>query len=95
MFIATSMLFMPKFPPLILKWKTSRPFEPLMSWKDASEKLNWSVVFLIAGGFALADCVHVSLCLSWFILCVFFKCHVLQQVAVCFTSLNRELSALY
>lgn len=60
MFLAISLLMMPRYPPLIFKMKTSRPYEALMSFKSVSEKLNWGVVFLIAGGFALADCVHVS-----------------------------------
>ncbi|XP_067944993.1 solute carrier family 13 member 2-like [Watersipora subatra] len=60
MLVAISVLFMPKYPPLFLRMKSSRPFESLLSWQHMTLKVNWGVIFLVAGGFALADCVNKS-----------------------------------
>lgn len=61
MLMAISLLLMPKYPPLLFKMETSRPYQPLLAWKIASEKLAWTALFLLAGGLALADCVNVSM----------------------------------
>lgn len=62
-FVAVSLMVMPDTPPKLLtlcKKFEAEPFKPLLPWKVVSVKLNWGVCFIIAGGFALADCVDVS-----------------------------------
>lgn len=41
-------------------WGTERPGKlkgppPLLNWKTVHEKMAWNIVFLLGGGFALAE----------------------------------------
>lgn len=59
MLVNFSLFLLPKYPPMLFNMENSRPYEPFLPW-TVTANISWTVVFLIAGGLALADCVDVS-----------------------------------
>lgn len=67
-FVATLLFIFPSTIPSVfcLKPKGNRPpLKPLMSWKEAVEKVPWGVVFLLGGGFAMAYASQESGLSAW------------------------------
>ncbi|XP_036443390.1 solute carrier family 13 member 5a [Colossoma macropomum] len=74
-FIAALLFVLPSKPPCLCSWRSqsfdtvpqsdSEPRSALLTWKVAQQKMPWSIVLLLGGGFALAKGSEDSGLSSW------------------------------
>ncbi|CAH1232056.1 SLC13A2 [Branchiostoma lanceolatum] len=64
--VIISLFFWPSRPPSFMCCRDSggtypsEPAPPILDWSTVSEKMSWGLVFLLGGGYALADGIKVS-----------------------------------
>ena len=58
-FIATLLFCLPNEPPKLHKVEDTGKADTLLDWPIVHKKYPWSIIFLMGGGFALAEACEV------------------------------------